>query len=260
MAMLVKDFAGKRKAIDETNKRIEVLVSDDSIDHDGDIIALDAWDKRLPEYMKNPIFCWGHPLGDKNAGPDRLLGRTVEAVRGPEGLTCLFEYAVDLNPLSRMCWEMAAADILKSYSVAGEPYSQVSWWDGEESIDSLDPKYAAALKAGHAGLVVTDIELWEVSQVLKGSNRNALMRAVADGVIQKSALGALRGERPALIVPVGADLRVKTAPSEPVPESPQEAPNPNPQPALSEDEELAAALAADPEAAEALVDLLDELI
>ncbi len=275
MGIIVKEFVGIRKAIDEKKKTITSLVSDDSIDHDGEIVALEAWDSRLPEYRKNPLFCWGHPLGKRECRPEDILGKTVLVERTSEGLVATMEYAVDVNPVAKMAWEMALADILKAYSVGGDPFAAVGWWDSPEKIATLNPKYQEAIKQGKASLVMTDIELWEISQVPKGANRNAIFRAVREGIISKSAIAPLLGKEYPVFVPVLADFSQKSATSEAQNESKQEPEAPKPEPAPSakaepdsqstpqldlDEAELAALLAEDPGLADTLADLLSELI
>lgn len=279
--LIVKAFEGVKKAIDEKAKTIEFLASDDSIDHDGEIIALEAWDKRIHEFRKNPIFCWGHPLGDRHAGPERLLGKIVVDNRDQQGLWLTAKYAVDANPLARMCWELSVADILRAGSVGADALEVVGWWDNQDKIAGLKPAYKQALEQGAAGAVIMEAELWEFSQVLKGSNRNALKAAIAKGLVKSTDLSPLFGKSYPILTPVSVDFSAKTAdnsgisaaesgqkPAVPEPEnaadnaqSDDQADQVPVQDEVDPDEEaLLAALREDPDLLDDLIDVISELV
>lgn len=278
--LIAKAFEGIKKAIDEKAKTIEFLASDDSIDHDGEIIALEAWDKRIHEFRKNPIFCWGHPLGDRHAGPERLLGKIVSDNRDSQGLWLTAKYAVDANPLARMCWELSVADILRAGSVGADALEVVGWWDNQDKIAGLKPAYRSALEQGSAGAVIMEAELWEFSQVLKGSNRNALKAAMAKGLVKSTDLSPLFGKSYPILTPVSVDLKAKTAENSDIsaaengskpPVAEPETPADNaqsvdqadqaPAPEVDPDEEaLLAALREDPDLLDDLIDVISDLV
>ena len=52
------DFSGVVKAVNENNRTITLIASDNSRDRDGDIISVKGWE--FDNFLKNPIFLWAH--------------------------------------------------------------------------------------------------------------------------------------------------------------------------------------------------------
>lgn len=184
------------KVVDERRYVVHAVISTGSVDRDGEIILPEAFRKRLDVYRANPLLCWGHPLGGGELGfgevqrPDLIIGKAldIQVVGYGENarLEAEWQYAVDENPVARMCYELIVGEYLRAYSVGGQSHARV--FDGmpDEVLDAL-PRYASsALRSGDCWLVHTEFELVEVSNVFAGSNRDALISAVRAGIIPKS--------------------------------------------------------------------------
>lgn len=269
-----KTFEGIRKGKDEAKKTIAMIVSDASIDRDEEIILPASFLKRLEHYRANPIVVWNHPLGCELAPPEYLIGRSLSTDVVTDGLLADMQFAVDQNPTARLIWELANADFLKAVSVGAGIWDFVSYWDTADRMQSLQamadgPAAYHALQEGAAWRVFTESELWEISWTYAGSNRNAINRALAEGVITKNTLHKLAGFHH-LTSPV-REVVTKVIETE-APATPPEVPAATAAaPAsevvtleLTEDEkeeaEFEALLASDPELKDALVEILAELI
>lgn len=58
MAINHKNFNTSTKAVDDVERTVEVIISDETVDRDDDIISVDGWD--LENYLKNPVVFFGH--------------------------------------------------------------------------------------------------------------------------------------------------------------------------------------------------------
>lgn len=189
MSVICKAVEVNVRSADLVNHTIDADVSSESIDRDGEIILLSSWQKRLAGYMANPLLCWMHPLGSWGARqPEDILGRALVAEVQPTSLFCRFQYAVDINPKARMCFDLIAGGYLRSYSIGAIPHGPVYSDYPEVYLNLLPDAARAALKSGEAWCVHTDMELLEVSNVFVGSNREGLARACRDGVISKGLM------------------------------------------------------------------------
>lgn len=180
--------------IDEEKKTCKYLLSPSkTVDRHDTIFLASAWENRLDAFLANPCFIWNHEIW--TGTPLHLLGNCDEVwVEPEEGLLIVVRYAVEQNPWARMCWELVRGGFLRAVSHRFRAYSWVCDHYPDDVKSGL-PDYAkAALEGGDCYAVFTDVELLEASQVLVGSNREALKRALQEGAIDPElcvrALGA----------------------------------------------------------------------
>lgn len=167
--------------IDETRHEVTALVKTTQTDRHRTLFLPESFARTLPVYLaSNPIFLWQHR---QRGNPEDALGNAVSGRVTPAGPEVTFRYAVEANPQAALVWSLVVARVLRAYSIAGWILASVSKMSDREEIDAL-PDYArAALLAGDCDEVVTDIELAEISQVLIGSDRGALIQAATGGLV-----------------------------------------------------------------------------
>lgn len=133
---------------------------------------------RMDRFMRNPVFCWNHPISTKDgsepppAPPEAVIGRVVSYEQSAAALDILVDFAPEaVNPQAEVCYQMVRAGYLGAVSYCGP------------EMRREDRTY------GEAGVIPTIVEseLWEASLVIVPSNPGAqvLSRAL-------SALAALR--------------------------------------------------------------------
>jgi len=172
-----KTFEATIKGINVDDYTVDVEVSDGSIDRDEEIILPSAYVARLGSYLANPILCWSHPLCSEEPEPEDCIGKALSVSVTGNALACKFQYAVEENEKAALIWRLVSGGYLKAFSIGALVYDYVSFWDAPEDIAALGGAAGEALRTGQVWRVITDCELVEISQVLVGSNRNALIRA-----------------------------------------------------------------------------------
>lgn len=183
-------FTAEIRAMDEGSKTVSAMVSTVSADRHGSIILPSAW--RLEQYRKNPVVIWGHSW---DGGPEAAIGicQELDAVQG-KGLQAEIQYAVEANPNAELVWKLMQAGVLRAYSPGFYVHDWVDQMDLQdermaEKVAAL-PDYARnALVTGQVWEVITDAELLELSNVLIGSNPDALAEAVQSGVVPRELAG-----------------------------------------------------------------------
>lgn len=205
----IKDF-------DVSKKTVRACVSSIKVDRDEEIILPSAFEKRIGNYKANPILCWGHPLSDwvgTKCVPENLIGRALGLEISANEVNANFEYAYDINERARLCFDLVSAGFLKAYSIGAMAFKYTFMDDPEEELLKL-PGYAYdALKNGLAWLCHTDMELLEISQVFCGSNRDALSKGLAAGILTRKQLRDLvegREMKRAMQVPVIRAIQSET--------------------------------------------------
>lgn len=170
--------------IDSEKKTVRLCVSSHAVDSYGSIILADGIDHQS-RYAANPIFCWQHPLhdmcGDQSA--DRILGK---AIGGPERegdkTFYTYQFAVDINPAARMCFEMYEGGYLNACSVGLSGVTEVYPDSDEEKLDTLPDDIRSTLITGRDGckFVIARSVLIEVSACYVGANPEALAARSVD--------------------------------------------------------------------------------
>lgn len=176
-----KSIGGQIKAIDAQRPVVTAMVSTTNIDRDGEIVLASAFVQDLPIYMASPLLAWQHPWSfEESPKPSDALGHaldvriTVETDDGGGFVEMDFIYDVDINPAARQVFDSVKAGTIRGYSVGFFSRESVTRTSPKDSIEAL-PRFAReALVSGACSRVHTRVELFEVSQVLIGSNRESL--------------------------------------------------------------------------------------
>lgn len=156
---IVKIFATEIKSIDDTTKTITAVVSTSKTDRHGDVVAPEAFRKRLKIYKDHPVLLSSHDYYDLR----KQIGEAVSLKITDEGLEARFKYyAGEGNQEADWAWVLAQKRIA-AFSI-GFMRHDFEWLkekdnDGNERI---------------TGRRFTDVELLEISQVLVPANRQSL--------------------------------------------------------------------------------------
>ena len=158
-----KDIDGKALG----DMEIEMIGSTESLDRDGESIALDAWD--IKQFKKNPIILPQHNYSRPAIGK-------AKDVRIKDGaLVFKIEFPEDgVNPEADTYRKLYKAGFMNASSVGFIPKS---WEDG-------DGKKTPFRK-------FTKVELLELSLVSVPSNPTALMTAKSKGIVNDAELKAI---------------------------------------------------------------------
>jgi HK97 family phage prohead protease len=144
---------------------IEFTASDDTLDRYDEVIEAQGWD--LTNYQRNPVFQNSHKYGDIVF----TLGKSlVTEVRG-NALVQRIEFAVDINPVAKLAYDLYRGGFLNAVSVGFIP---LEWKDGGGA-------------SGYARKFLKQ-ELLELSAVSIPANPNALQNAVKSGAVDRSDL------------------------------------------------------------------------
>ena len=147
---------------------IEFTASDDTLDRYDEVIDAKGWD--LTNYRRNPVFQNSHKYGDVVF----TLGKSlVTEIRG-NALVQQIEFAVDINPVARLAYDLYKGGFLNAVSVGFIP---IEWEEGGGAT-----KYRRKF---------IKQELLELSAVSIPANPNALANAVKSGAVDRSDLREL---------------------------------------------------------------------
>lgn len=146
---------------------VRAIVSSDSLDSERSIIASDAWrgSSVFSRYSKNPILLRDH----RRENSTTIIGRAIEWKVVDSGIEFLFEYDLG-DPIAKSIYEKTARGFARGFSVGIMIKSAVTSSDDEE----VRAPYQSYFDEG-ARYVITDLELFEVSQVVIPSNPDAVI-------------------------------------------------------------------------------------
>lgn len=141
-------------AIEEVEGSKVFVATDDTLDREGERIAIDGW--RLDEFKRNPIILWSHnPMEPMIGKAENIRFRTIN---GRKKLT--FEPVFHkLNEMSTLIAELVEKGWMKTVSVGFRPYQK-------------------------EGDTFTDQELLEISFVNIPANPEATQLALSKGLSQ----------------------------------------------------------------------------
>lgn len=177
---LRKAFTVEVKASPDGDRKIDFVISTDTVDRMGDTIAVDGW--QLGNYRKNPVVLWAH---DSSAMP---VGKASN-IRVEDGkLKATAEFmAADISAFADSVFRALKGGFLKAVSVGFMP-----------------TKYAFSEEDGRTwGIDFLEQELLEFSVCPVPANPEALMEARAAGIdiapIRDWAVKVLEGDGLTLI-------------------------------------------------------------
>lgn len=147
---------------------ITFTASDDTLDRYDEVIEAKGWD--LTNYRRNPVFQNSHKYGDVVF----TLGKSlVTEIRG-NALVQQIEFAVAINPVARLAFDLYKGGFLNAVSVGFIP---IEWEEGG-GANKFRRKFIKQ-------------ELLELSAVSIPANPNALQNAIKAGAVDKSDLREL---------------------------------------------------------------------
>jgi HK97 family phage prohead protease len=151
------DHAFEIKSIDSAKRLIRGVASLEEIDRDGEIIAMEAFDDSLKQWLTNPIIRFKHtdPIGKGIANACFVDKSSKEFI--------VTAYITDKTEKSREAWGLIEDGIIKSFSVGGKVLERVGIKSG----------------AGKDIQKITKMELYEVSVVDIPSNRKSFFEVIA---------------------------------------------------------------------------------
>jgi HK97 family phage prohead protease len=155
-----KAFSSVIKAIDEETRRIDFIISTESVDRYGDIIRVKGWD--LKAYKQNPVVLFGH----MNREPP--VGKSIRTWKEDGALRATAEFMPkEISPFADSIFQMYKGKFLRAVSVGFIP---------------LDWKYVEDEEGQITGYDFVKQDLLEFSAVPVPANPDALMNARAKGI------------------------------------------------------------------------------
>jgi HK97 family phage prohead protease len=142
---------------------VDFTASDETLDRYDEVVTAAGW--QLANYKRNPVFQNSHKYGDVMFTLGKAL---ITEVRG----TSLFQrilFAVDINPIAKIAYDMYLQKFLNAVSVGFVP---IRWETGSDQ-SAYRRKYL-------------EQELLELSAVSIPANPNALANAMKAGAVDKS--------------------------------------------------------------------------
>ena len=114
----------------------------------------------LRYHRQNPVFIWSHAPGRSDVtqevcSPEVAIGRVVEYKQTRDALDVLVEF--DTDPMADLCYRKVQRGFLNAVSIGAVLYGNATL-----DVDGIEVPYYPRS------------ELWEISLVLVGSNREAL--------------------------------------------------------------------------------------
>lgn len=149
---LTKLFKSKASSIDESKYQATFVISDESVDRQGEIVKQDGWD--FENFKQNPVILFGHD------SYDLPIGKAVDIYTEGTKTFATIEFAAEIYDKAMIIWNMVKTGILRTVSVGfiNQEY------DNNE---------------------LTKNELLEISIVPVPANPNAILLAAKDGSISK---------------------------------------------------------------------------
>jgi len=188
-----KSYRAKIVKIDKENKIAYAQVTDDAVDRQNEVIALEAWQALKGNYENHPVLLSSHIYHD-------LLNQIGEAVSIDwDKMVFGFKwYAGEGNAQADWGWKLAERG-MAMFSVGFKPFER------KTGID-IPKKY----KDAGADCVYTKVELLEVSQVIIGCNQGALQLAmdkpdIEEKVYYYDVVKAMADDAPVDTQPAPAD-------------------------------------------------------
>lgn len=150
------------KNVDKEKHTVEVIVSTENKDSDGDIILATAFNKNMKRYKSNPVLLNSHNYRDVQ----NIIGKALNLKSSEKGLKAVFEYLVGKgNPAADWAFKLAESGIAAfSIGFIGKDYE----WIREKREDGTEFITGRKFK---------EVELLEISQVTVPANKDAVLEA-----------------------------------------------------------------------------------
>lgn len=162
MSKIFKIIEAEVKNINDEEKTIDVIVSTENKDSDGDIILRTAFSKHMQRYKTNPILLNSHNYRDV----ENIIGKALNLKSTEKGLLAKFKYFVGQgNSAADWAFQLAKNGIA-AFSIG---FSAKKW----EYIEEKTPDGYKRV----TGRKFTEIELLEISQVTVPANKDAVLQS-----------------------------------------------------------------------------------
>ena len=149
------DIANVIKGVNMEKRTLSITGSTQDPDRDGDIITLRGWE--LENYLKNPVFLWGHDYGSVPLA----AATKVMKKRAPNRLDFVFRFPTKgIFPFADMVLSLYNEKVANASSVG---FMALEW----EKVDEKDDSWGAPRK-------FTRQELLELSGVAVPANPHAV--------------------------------------------------------------------------------------
>ena len=150
------------KNIDKEKHTVEVIVSTENKDSDGDIILATAFNKNMKRYKSNPVLINSHNYRDIQ----NIIGKALNLKSSEKGLRAVFQYFVGQgNAAADWAFKLAESGIAAfSIGFIGLDYEYIREKDAEGR------EYISGRK-------FKEVELLEISQVTVPANKDAVLEA-----------------------------------------------------------------------------------
>ena len=186
-------------AINEEQRKISYVVSDETPDRVGDIIQVRGWD--LSNYKKNPVILWAHEAKEV---PPIGRGHNVRRRYGPDRLTADVEFAPkEAYEFADTIYQLASRGFIRATSVGFMP----------KEAAQLDKEQRAQLGLGPYGQLFTSSELMEISIVAVPANPSALEEGVkslcSEGLLDRLHVQKFLDQYPATELQASRKIREK---------------------------------------------------
>lgn len=160
-------FRAKIRGVDSEKFTVDALVSDGSVDRHGTVIEPSAWKKDLKYYKDHPVLLSSHNHNNLRS----QIGEAVSTRVTDEGLEAKFKYYVgEGNPEADWAFKLAEKGMaMFSVGFIDHEHEDVELKEGDDRTKKPWRRFKR-------------VELVEISQVVVGSNRNALQRTADEAV------------------------------------------------------------------------------
>jgi HK97 family phage prohead protease len=149
------------KVADKKDRIIEGFFSTTDLDRGGEVSLTSAFEKTMPEYMKNPIVTFMHDF-------HKVMGKVLDYKIVPEkGVWVKAQLAKNVKWIDEEVWPLVEQGMIKSFSYG---YATKDEEEGE-----LDGQKANFLK---------EVELYEVAIVTLPMNSNAIFNVGSNGGVK----------------------------------------------------------------------------
>jgi len=158
-------FVPEMRSTSEADRTITFVSSTEAPDRYGDVLRVNGWQTK--NYMKNPVFLWGHRSGDPPIG--KCVELHTETSPKP-ALVQTVEFAdAKTYPFADTIFQLYKGKYLHSVSVGFRPLDR--------------PEMIKDDTGNVTGFEFTNMELLELSAVPLPANPEAVARAIGDGII-----------------------------------------------------------------------------
>lgn len=158
------------KSVDEENFTVDAIVTNQSLDSDKEIVLNSAW-KTFDRYKGNPVLMANHDIYDMN----NIIGKCLSINKVKDQVECKFQYFVGEGNEKADWAYIIAKKKMAAFSVGFLVHDIV--FSSDEIDKTIKEEKLKIEKDKRVNAIIKNAELYEVSQVAVGSNKEALMKS-----------------------------------------------------------------------------------